>query len=268
MAINNKTIQNIPRRPIEYVSLPAPVSMGDHWFEVASLDHFWVKRRFDVLKELTAGLIPRANEIAEVGCGHGLLQRQIETHYGKSVTGFDLNDYALRQNMSQISKICCYDIHRQEPAFLQRFDLVFLFDVLEHITDEKRFLDAVSLHLSPKGKLVINVPAGQWAYSTYDKAVGHVRRYSIRSLRAAALHSNLELETCTYWGFPLIPALVLRKLWQAKQEDPSKIISTGLGVESPLINRLMGLLCRLEFLPQSILGTSLLAVFNKQGAVG
>ena len=43
--------------------------------------------------------------------------------------------------------------------------MILLFDVLEHITEEDQFLNALLFHLKPHGKLVINVPAGQWAFS-------------------------------------------------------------------------------------------------------
>ena len=118
--------------------------------------------------------------------GHGLLQRQIEDVYAREVMGFDLNDYALKQNVSRRSRVCCYDIFQKDTVLQGKFDVIFLFDVLEHMSDEHLFLNAVLFHLKPQGKLVINVPAGQWAFSSYDNAAGHLRRYSIRTLSESA----------------------------------------------------------------------------------
>src|SRR3974390_1312460 len=142
MANTMHALENSDSRKIEYLSQPTAVSMADHWFEIASVDHFWVRRRFSVLELLPGGMIPAAKQLAEIGCGHGLLQRQIEDRYGKNVTGFDLNDYALKKNVSRTSKVCCYDICQQEPSLHERFDVIFLFDVLEHLEEEKRFLQA------------------------------------------------------------------------------------------------------------------------------
>ena len=153
--------------------------MGDDWFDVATLDHFWIQRRFAVLKRLAGGLISGARELAEVGCGHGLLQLQIERAYSRGVTGLDLNEFALKRNQSDFSPVCCYDIHQRNPDFKQRFDVIFLFDVLEHIEDENQFLDSLLFHLAPEGNVIVNVPAGQWLFSPYDIAAGHKRRYSI-----------------------------------------------------------------------------------------
>jgi len=256
------------RRAIQYLSPPAAVSMADSWFEIASLDHFWIHRRFQVLRRLAAGIIAPAQELAEIGCGHGLLQRQIEDEFAKSVTGFDLNDYALKQNISRLSSVCCYDIFQRDTSLRQRFDLLFLFDVLEHLSDEQKFLDAVCFHLARAGRLLINVPAGQWAFSAYDVAAGHQRRYSINTLTQAAERNGLQVEDWTYWGLPLVPALALRKFWLLGKKDESEIISQGFDTGNSAVNQAMALLSRCEPLPQKVIGTSLMAILRRSDASG
>jgi SAM-dependent methyltransferase len=236
--------------------------MADRWFEIAAIDHFWIRRRFEVLQRLAGGLVASAREIAEIGCGHGLLQLQIEETYDRDVSGFDLNEVALKQNVSRRSAINCYDIYQKDLTLRGKFDLIFLFDVLEHITDEDGFLGAVLFHLAPGGKIAVNVPAGMWAYSEYDIAVGHVRRYSIGSLRETAKRNNLEIAECTYWGMPLLPALALRKLWLLGKHDKNQIVSAGMDSRSEVINRLLGLVSQCEPIPQMVLGTSLMAVLE------
>jgi methyltransferase family protein len=251
-----------PQR-IEYLSPPAPVSMAQHWFEIASVEHFWVRRRFAVLQRLAEKRIWAAQELAEVGCGHGLLQKQVEDAYGKDVSGFDLNESALRQNVSSRSKLYCYDIFQRNAALGERFDLIFLFDVLEHISDESAFLKALLFHLSPSGRLLVNVPAGQWAFSAYDDAAGHVRRYSIKTLKLVMAANGLALKEWTYWGLPLVPSLLLRKLWLMGKHDEKEIISAGFDSRSVVVNRMMGLLSGMEWIPQRVLGTSLMAVLQR-----
>jgi len=251
-------------RKIEYLSPAAQVSMGDRWFDIASLNHFWIRRRFEVFQRFCGKLISSAGELAEIGCGHGLLQRQIELRYGRGVTGFDLNDFALKHNLSEQSSIYCYDIFQRAPALEGRFEIIFLLDVLEHIEDEDGFLSALLFHLAPRGQLIINVPAGQWAYSGYDRAVGHVRRYGTKELRAVALRNSLQIKDWTYWGMPLIPTLLIRRLWQLRSRDESNIITTGFDPGSPWINRTLLDLSRLEWIPQKLLGTSLMAVLKRE----
>jgi len=252
-------------RNITYLSPPAAVSMADRYFEIASIGHFWVQRRFDVFQRLAGELAPSAHAIAEIGCGHGLLQRQIEDKYGREVTGYDLNEFALKLNVSRQSPVCCYDISQKDPTLEGRFDLILLFDVLEHITEEDPFLAALLYHLAPAGRLVVNVPAGQWAYSAYDRADGHVRRYSIQSLRDVARRNNLEIRSWTYWGLPLLPLVVLRMLWVSGKRDDEKIVSAGFDSRSAFMNHMLRLVSRCEPIPQKFLGTSLMAILEAGG---
>lgn len=263
MSTANTSAETVSPRKIEYLSAATVVSMADRWFEIASTEHFWIRRRFEVLQRLAGGLFIGAAQLAEVGCGHGLLQRQIEDAYGKDVIGFDLNEYALRQNVSRRSRVCCYDVYQMNPALQARFDAIFLFDVLEHITDEDGFLKALLFHLKPKGKLVINVPAGQWAFSPYDTAAGHVRRYSMQTLTESAGRSGLAPAEWSYWGLPLVPTLILRKFWLMGQDDQSKIITTGFDSRSSSVNSALHLLSRCELIPQTLVGTSLMAIFQR-----
>ena len=248
---------------ITYVSEPVAVSMTDHWYDVASLDHFWIRRRFEVLVRLAEPLIRQASQIAEIGCGNGLVQRSIEDRYGVPVTGFDLNELALKKNVSRMSPICCYDIHQRSPGFRARFDAVLLFDVIEHISDEARFLESVEYHMADSGVLIVNVPAHQSLYSNYDRAAGHFRRYSISSLNNVLMRSGFRMRSCTYWGAPLLPLLAARKvlLWFRRKEK--NIISSGFDPGSRAINHALGQISHWEPIPQTLVGTSLMCVFEK-----
>jgi SAM-dependent methyltransferase len=236
--------------------------MSDQWFQIAGIDHFWMRRRFEVFRKLAGGLITNAREIAEIGCGHGVLQLQIENAYDREVAGFDLNDLALKQNVSRRSAVSCYNIYERDPALREKFDLIFLFDVLEHVADEDGFLNALLFHLARGGKLVINVPAGMWAYCAFDSAVGHVRRYSIDSLRETAERNNLVIKRCTYWGLPLVPTMVVRKLWPMGRGDKNKIVSAGFDSRNKIVDQLLGAICKCEAIPQEFSGSSVMAVLE------
>jgi SAM-dependent methyltransferase len=236
--------------------------MADRWYEIARLDHPWIVRRFEVLRRLAGPLIRQATAIAEFGCGHGLLQRQIEDAYGLPVSGFDLNAAALKQTASRISPVFCYDLMDLNPEYEGRFDVILLFDVLEHIQYEESFLRAIQFHLAPGGELLLNVPAFNPLFSAYDRAVGHLRRYTIRSLSAVARQSGMRIASWTYWGMPLLPLLLLRKIWVA-HKPVDDIVSAGFDADSLLRDRLLAFLARCERVPQHVAGTSLMAALRR-----
>ena len=65
-----------------------------------------------------------------------------------------------------------------------RFDAILYVDVLEHIEDDTGELAAAARALGPAGALIVLAPAHGWLYSPFDRAIGHYRRYTRRSLAA------------------------------------------------------------------------------------
>jgi SAM-dependent methyltransferase len=245
---------------ITYLTESMPVSMGDWWFDIANSEHFWIRRRFEVMRKLADPVLRNCRYAGEIGCGNGLLQRDIEDHYGKPVTGFELNQLALEKNISRSSPLYYYNVHQRNPEFHSRFDLLLLFDVLEHIADESEFLQSVGFHLAESGTLLINVPAHSFLRSDYDVAQGHFRRYSIGHLKEVSSRNGFEVQAFTYWGLPLIPLLLVRKTMNMERSDGR----AGFDVRGKTLNSLLSLLAGLEPLPQQWAGTSVMAALRKQ----
>src|SRR2546422_2273874 len=57
-------IRRPPRSTLfPYTTLFRSVSMADRWFEIAVMEHFWIRRRFYVFRRLAGSLIAKAREI-------------------------------------------------------------------------------------------------------------------------------------------------------------------------------------------------------------
>ncbi|MFF5175592.1 class I SAM-dependent methyltransferase [Micromonospora sp. NPDC000089] len=72
------------------------------------------------------------------------------------------------------------------------------YNVLEHIEDHVGALRSMRDLVRPGGKVIIIVPAFQFAMGPADIATGHVRRYTRASLTAAMTDAGLEVETMHY----------------------------------------------------------------------
>jgi SAM-dependent methyltransferase len=79
----------------------------------------------------------------------------------------------------------------------RRFDTVLYIDVLEHIKDDQSELTTAARLLRPGGRLIILAPAHQALYSSYDKALGHYRRYDRRNLSLCS-PASCRLEKMDY----------------------------------------------------------------------
>jgi SAM-dependent methyltransferase len=248
------------KRRLVFLSEPAPVKMGTEWFDIVDTNHFWIRNRFQVFLKMAAPLAVGA-KYAEIGCGTGFFQDQLERNAGISVDGFDLDLEALKRNISR-SPLFVYNVFEECPDLKSTYDGVFLFDVLEHLDEDREFLKACLHHLKPGGRLYINVPSREELRSKYDTLVGHVRRYSLPDLVSLAKSCDLAVEKQTYWGMPLYPLLVCRKLLMRNTPD-NKVLQSGMKPPGRFSNRALAFLSLLELIPQAVIGTSAMIVARK-----
>jgi SAM-dependent methyltransferase len=126
---------------------------------------------------------------------------------------------------------------RALPMRDRSYDLVTLFDVLEHVDDEQKALGEVRRVLRPGGLAVLSVPAYDWLYAHNDRVAGRVRRYTRARLRRALEAADLKVERLTHANvvlFPLIaPTVLMFKLLEALRIVPATARHTNLSVPTP-----------------------------------
>lgn len=261
---NEQDLLIVDTNKIIFLSPESDCSMVDEWYEFATRDHFWMKWRFEALQRS----IPADcnwERTLEIGCGTGVAREQIEKFYGCNVTGCDLNLKALEMAITSEGPLYFYNIHQKHEEFRESFTTILLLDVLEHIEDPVSFLNSVGFHLKKTGRLIINVPAFQSLYSQYDKAIGHIRRYNVPSLKKELHLSGFRIERADYWGMSLIPLLIARRfILRFYRED--QLIKAGFQPVSPFIDFILRSMMKVEyaFFPRPPFGTSLIAIARKE----
>jgi SAM-dependent methyltransferase len=101
----------------------------------------------------------------------------------------------------------------------KKFDAIMYIDVIEHIDDDAAELQRAADRLKPGGALIVLVPAHQWLYSPFDKAIGHYRRYNKKRLLQALPH-NVKLKHLRYMDSVGLCASSANKLF-LKQSYPT-----------------------------------------------
>lgn len=254
---------------VQVLSSVAASGFPDEWYELAAEGHFWHEWRFRAFSTQLAALgVPRDAPWhgLDVGCGHGVVRRQIEHATKWTTDGADLNLGALEQNRTRSGQALFYDIHDRREELAGRYDFALLFDVIEHLDEPVRFIASVLHHLKPGGWLFVNVPALANMHSTYDDAVGHLRRYDKRSLHAELAALPLDIRDMRYWGFSMLPYLLVRKINTLRGHDVATVIERGILPPQPWMEAWILRIMRIEtsLLHNPPLGTSLLAAAVKR----
>ena len=81
-----------------------------------------------------------------------------------------------------------------ELSFPDRsFDLVGLFELLEHVEEDERLLAEIARIIRPGGSLVLALPLKMSLFNSWDQYAGHKRRYEPDELKGKLSRAGFEL---------------------------------------------------------------------------
>ncbi len=229
--------------------------------------HFWFVGRKEFILKNILKFVSKNDKILDLGCGTGNIAKYFMEKGFSNISVCDMHLKGLKYAKSKGVKNCYrFDLLRP-PPFFEEFDVICMFDVIEHIQEDKHVLDNVRKMLKNKGKIVITVPAHQWLWSKVDEISGHKRRYTKQQIKELLENSGFTTLYVRYFFISLVPLLYLRKILMDKKSNLNLIEEIGLKI-NPFLNQLLLSVVRLENLINSVLpnwfGGSLLAIGEKR----
>lgn len=161
----------------------------------------YIMRRNAIL-DATRGLIP--GKLIEIGFGTGICTYEFYRR-GFHCTGYELEERAIEFANALFNtpgkKIIDFRGHLGESDY-GSYDYVAVFEVLEHIKNERELIDTWADLLKYDGRIIISVPAKMKYYSYLDMVSGHVRRYEKEELITLLESSGFTIDTLYCYGYP------------------------------------------------------------------
>ena len=249
---NLRVFEAVPEASAEYdISDPELVRTLDE----SQRNHFWFHARNLQIEEFLRrdGAVPPAR-VLEAGCGMGTVLAALQDN-GYEMIGVEMHAQLARRAAvrSPASSIFSLDIH-DPPCELLRtgpFDVVAVFDVIEHLPEPGEFLRACAALLRPGGMLAGTVPALQALWSDYDVYAGHRLRYDPRSLRQLFARAWLPEPVLSYFFQVLVPGMLGRRALigrQASKDENARRATQHLALDAPVwfLDRALAGACTIE----------------------
>lgn len=175
----------------------------------------------------------RNNTVLEIGCGSGELL-EICREYGWEVLGNELSNSALE--VLKAKNIDCVPLDFVSSKITNKFDVILLFEVLEHVTDPKALLDFCRQALRQGGLLLGTTPnsrsinsmclGSDWSIYGLPE---HLNVFSPRGLSALALESGFDIATLETRGFNPYDFILHIRKWKALKRDKAEFNRVSMG---------------------------------------
>jgi SAM-dependent methyltransferase len=185
-----------------------------HYESLGGLEtkYWWHQSRLNWAQRIISNHIIGSDNLKalDYGCGTGGFIYQLNKRMSfDSVMGVDVSAKAI-EIASQYGN--CYNtISPGDFSLVTGNNIVFLMDILEHIDDDEGFLGDLQAPLKSGSHILISVPSLDFLFSSWDKALGHYRRYSKKSLKRLAGKAGLKVRFVRYGFSYLIPAVIFRR---------------------------------------------------------
>lgn len=229
--------------------------------------YFWFRVRNDLICWSLKQYGNNFSSLMEIGCGTGFVLKGIARHFpGVRLVGSEIYPDGIFFAAQRLPDCEFLQLDARRIPFVDEFDVVGVFDVIEHIEDDMSVLRQIYQSLKPYGLLLLTVPQHPWLWSKLDENACHVRRYAKQDLIEKLSLSSFQIIRSTSFVTSLLPCIFLSRFLQRGKPGLSAAMAE-IQIQ-PVLNRLFEKILRLElqFIKRGIsfpLGGSLLIAARK-----
>ena len=212
--------------------------------------HFWHIGRKEIIYDVLKRNTPHLAELRmlEIGCGNGSVLAYLKEN-GVNIEGGDIFIEGLKFCQQRADPVALYQVDILSLPFHNDFDIIGVFDVLEHIEEDEKALAEISQALKPGGTIFITVPAHKLLWSYFDESSNHKRRYSRKEIVTKLERNDFVIKKMSFYMFFLFPLMLSIRMINntLRTNEAKRNVKTSIEFRTvPLVNRIFLELLRLE----------------------
>ena len=158
-------------------------------------------------------------DIVDIGAGSGVFSEGLIDRFPdrvRNVVRVDLHYETVGRTADPRLAGGVIELRRDLPDTIDGA-VVLLMDVLEHVPDDRGFLESVVTRCRGTNRVFITVPAFQSLWSGKDVFLGHYRRYSLASLCSLAASCHVTITRAYYMFGVFLPVAYVTRRWQGAE---------------------------------------------------
>ena len=176
-------------------------------------ENFWFRARNQLIIWALQNYKPGASNFLEVGCGTGFVLSGIARACPKlALNGSEILLAGLSYAAERVPSAHFMQMDARRVPFVEEFDAIGAFDVLEHIEEDEKVLAQLHGAIKPGGVLLLTVPQHPWLWSAFDDYACHVRRYTRKEIERKVFTAGFELLRSSSFVTSLLPVMMLSRI--------------------------------------------------------
>jgi SAM-dependent methyltransferase len=194
----------------------------EYFAELAGLEatNFWFQARNQLIIWALRTYAPNLRNFLEIGCGTGFVLSGIaKGHPEVALSGSEIFLAGLPHAARRVPSAHFMQMDARHVPFVDEFDAIGAFDVLEHIEEDETALAQLYKALKPGGILLLTVPQHPWLWSSVDDYACHERRYSAADILTKVQSAGCEVLKSTSFVTALLPAMMVSRFFQKDASD-------------------------------------------------
>ncbi len=185
---------------------------------------FWFRARNALIRMMLKRYFAELRSFLELGCGTGFILATVREAFPKAaIWGTEMLAAGLPWAKARIPSASLIQGDGRNLPFIEEFDVIGAFDVLEHVQEDVAVLGEIFRSVRRGGGLILTVPQHPWLWSRADEFAHHKRRYSRRELVEKVTLAGFKILRLTSFVSLLMPVLVTSRLQSRlvrKARDP------------------------------------------------